>query len=284
MRHASKPGHRLRVRPAVRTSVFAVIGIASLCHLTLGWGQNFSKASCAKPLYLTFDTGHMEIAPFVADVLNRQKVRVTFFAANERTRTGDGSLGQHWAPWWKARAAEGHEFASHTYDHAYWRGDVRGVEPKFRIRPSAGAFEGREFTWDAAKYCANVAYAAERLQDFTGKKPLPLFRAPGGKTSEKLLAAAKTCGYVHVGWSPAGFLGDELPSETAPNDVLLKKALRDIRAGDILLAHLGIWSRKDAWAPAVLEPLIVGLKERGFCFETLRAHPAYQGWIAAHGG
>ena len=284
MRHASKPGHRLRVRPAVRTSVFAVIGIASLCHLTLGWGQNFSKASCAKPLYLTFDTGHMEIAPFVADVLNRQKVRVTFFAANERTRTGDGSLGQHWAPWWKARAAEGHEFASHTYDHAYWRGDVRGVEPKFRIRPSAGAFEGREFTWDAAKYCANVAYAAERLQDFTGKKPLPLFRAPGGKTSEKLLAAAKTCGYAHVGWSPAGFLGDELPSETAPNDVLLKKALRDIRAGDILLAHLGIWSRKDAWAPAVLEPLIVGLKERGFCFETLRAHPAYLGWIAAHGG
>ena len=284
MRHASKPGHRLRVRPAVRTSVFAVIGIASLCHLTLGWGQNFSKASCAKPLYLTFDTGHMEIAPFVADVLNRQKVRVTFFAANERTRTGDGSLGQHWAPWWKARAAEGHEFASHTYDHAYWRGDVRGVEPKFRIRPSAGAFEGREFTWDAAKYCANVAYAAERLQDFTGKKPLPLFRAPGGKTSEKLLAAAKTCGYAHVGWSPAGFLGDELPSETAPNDLLQKKALRDIRAGDILLAHLGIWSRKDAWAPAVLEPLIVGLKERGFCFVTLRAHPAYQGWIAAHGG
>ena len=86
-----------------------------------------------------------------------------------------------------------------------------------------------------------------------------------------------------MGWSPAGFLGDELPSETASNEALLKKALADIRAGDILLAHLGIWSRKDPWAPAVLEPLIVGLKERGFCFATLREHPAYQGWIAAHG-
>jgi peptidoglycan/xylan/chitin deacetylase (PgdA/CDA1 family) len=255
-----------------------------LVHSAPGWAQNGSKASCAKPLYLTFDTGHMEVAPWVAEVLNRQKVKVTFFAANERTKTGDGSLGNHWAPWWKARAAEGHEFASHTYDHAYWRADVRGLEPKFRIRPSAGAFEGREFTWDAPKYCANVAYAAERLQDFTGKKPLPLFRAPGGKTSAKLLAAARACGYAHVGWSPAGFLGDELPSETMPNEALLKKALTDIRTGDILLAHLGIWSRKDAWAPAVLEPLIVGLKERGFCFETLRVHPAYQGWIAAHGG
>jgi peptidoglycan/xylan/chitin deacetylase (PgdA/CDA1 family) len=98
-----------------------------------------------------------------------------------------------------------------------------------------------------------------------------------------LLAVAKACGFEHVGWSPAGFLGDELPSETAPNEALLKKALADIRAGDILLAHLGIWSRKDPWAPAVLEPLIVGLKERGFCFATLREHPAYQGWIAAHG-
>jgi peptidoglycan/xylan/chitin deacetylase (PgdA/CDA1 family) len=32
----------------------------------------------------------------------------------------------------------------------------------------------------------------------------------------------------------------------------------------------------------VLEPLIVGLKQRGFCFRTLGEHPAYQGWIARH--
>jgi peptidoglycan/xylan/chitin deacetylase (PgdA/CDA1 family) len=79
-------------------------------------------------------------------------------------------------------------------------------------------------------------------------------------------------------------LGDELPSETFSNAMLLKKALRDIRGGDILMAHLGIWSRKDPWAPANLEPLIVGLKERGFCFETLRSHPSFKGWIAANGG
>lgn len=86
-----------------------------------------------------------------------------------------------------------------------------------------------------------------------------------------------------MGWSPAGFLGDELPSEKFSNEALLKQALRDIRAGDILVAHLGIWSRRDAWAPTVLEPLIVGLKHQGFCFETLRQHPAYRGWIAQHG-
>ncbi|MDP3709635.1 MAG: polysaccharide deacetylase family protein [Polaromonas sp.] len=270
------------MRP-VSKSGYAIVLIASIACSTWATAQNNLKNSCAKPLYLTFDTGHMEVAPLIAEVLKRQDVRVTFFAANERTRVGDGSLGKHWAPWWKARAAEGHEFASHTYDHAYWRGDVPGAEPTFRIRPSAGKAEGRDLTWNPENYCANIALAAQRLQDTTGKKPLPLYRAPGGKTSPKLLAAARACGWAHVGWSPAGFLGDELPSETFSNAALLKNALKDIREGDILLAHLGIWSRKDAWAPAVLEPLIMGLKDRGFCFETLRAHPAYKGWIATNG-
>ena len=102
-----------------------------------------------------------------------------------------------------------------------------------------------------------------------------VFRAPGGKTSPALLAAAKACGWSHVPWSPAGFLGDELPSSRYPNAKLLQQALNNIRSGDILLAHLGIWSRQDPWAPAVLEPLIVGLKAKGFCFATLREHPLY---------
>ena len=83
---------------------------------------------------------------------------------------------------------------------------------------------------------------------------------------------------MHVGWSDAGFLGDELPSDKFPNKALLQKALYNIRMGDILMAHLGIHSRVDPWAPAVLEPLIVGLKEKGFCFATLREHPRYGAW------
>ncbi|ABE43738.1 polysaccharide deacetylase [Polaromonas sp. JS666] len=243
-----------------------------------------AEAALCKPLYLTLDTGHMEVAPLMADILRKHQVKATFFAANERTQTGDGSLGAHWADWWKARAAEGHEFASHTWDHTYWRADVAGgpgVEPQFRMRPSAGPSEGRDLTWTTRQYCEEVGRASARLQAITGKKPLPLFRAPGGKTSPQLLAAARACGYQHVGWSPAGFLGDELSSERFPNDMLLKKALRDIQPGDILLAHLGIWSRKDPWAPAVLEPLIIGLKSRGFCFQTLREHPQYKAWIEA---
>lgn len=238
-------------------------------------------ADCQKPLYLTFDTGHMEIAPLVADVLKRKKVLVTFFAANEKTKTGDGSLGAAWAPWWHARAAEGHAFASHTMDHTYWRADAGAPNaPQFHVRSSSGPQAGKDLTLSAEQYCTEIRRASDRLREVTGKAPLPLFRAPGGKTSPRLLAVAKSCGYAHVGWSPAGFLGDELPSEKFSNAALLKKALDNIRGGDILLAHLGIWSRKDPWAPTVLEPLIDGLKQRGFCFRTLNDHPDYRDWLA----
>jgi peptidoglycan-N-acetylmuramic acid deacetylase len=228
-------------------------------------------AACDKPVYLTFDTGHMAVAPLVAEVLKRQQVKVTFFLANERTQTGGTSLDDAWAGWWRERAAEGHAFGSHTWDHDVWLAD--GPRGTLRVKPTAGAQAGTARTLSPAAYCTELARPAERFQAMTGQPMSKLFRAPGGKTSPALLAAAKSCGWTHVGWAPAGFLGDELPSERFPNDRLLQQALAGIRAGDILVAHLGIWSRRDPWAPAVLEPLITGLKARGFCFETLRKHP-----------
>ena len=228
---------------------------------------------CTKPLYLTFDTGHMGVADLIADVLRRQQVKVTFFAAHEPTQVGDGSLGEHWARWWRERAAEGHEMASHSHDHVYWQADL--PEGRFRVRASAGAQKNKSQVWSSGQYCQELARASERLQTIIGRTPLPLFRAPGGKTSPALLRAARDCGFVHVGWAAAGFLGDELSSQTHSNAQLLQQALDRIRSGDILMAHLGIWSRQDPWAPAVLEPLIVGLKQKGFCFASLRDHPQY---------
>ncbi|MEI7783490.1 MAG: polysaccharide deacetylase family protein [Betaproteobacteria bacterium] len=252
----------------------------------LGGGAAAVCPAPEKMVYLTFDTGHMGVAPLIAEVLRKQEVRVTFFAAHERTQSGDGSLGQAWGPWWKERAAEGHAFASHTHAHAYWAGDLpeRGGQPHFRIRPTAGELQGQTLNWSATQYCEDLHRASRRLLALTGQTPLPLFRAPGGKTSPALIKAAQACGYAHVAWAPAGFLGDELPSDKFPNDKLLAQALRQIRGGDVLVAHLGIWSRQDPWAPTVLEPLIVGLKRKGLCFATLREHPQFRPWIDSQGG
>ncbi len=226
-----------------------------------------------KPVYLSVDTGHMGVAPLVAEVLKRQDVRVTFFLANERTQTGGSSLDEQWAPWWRERAAEGHAFGSHTWDHDSWVADTPNG---LKLKPSQGPQAGQVRVLDGTAYCAELERPAQRYKAMTGQAMSSLFRAPGGKTSPALLKAAAACGWVHVGWSPAGFLGDELPSDRFPNKLLLDKALREVHAGDVLVAHLGIWSRQEPWAPAVLEPLIQGLKARGFCFATLREHPQYR--------
>lgn len=253
---------------------------AGLAGMVLGLSVQAATGTAActgavgeKPLYLTFDTGHMGVAPFIAEVLNRHQIKATFFLANERTRNGGASLDDEWAPWWRSRVAEGHVFGSHTFDHAVWQADTPNG---FKVRPTAGPESGHVLEWTAGEYCASLKQSAQRFKDMTGATMSPIFRAAGGKTSPKLLAAAKSCGWNHVPWADGGFLGDELPSEKFSNKVLLRRALRDIRRGDILLAHLGIWSRKEVWATGVLEPLVDGLRERGFCFATLREHPDYR--------
>ncbi len=239
------------------------------------FGAPVGAATCERPVYLTFDTGHMGVAPLVAQVLKDEGVQASFFLANERTRSGGWSLDDEWAPWWRARAAEGHAFGSHTWDHGSWQADL-GADGRFVVKPSMGPQAGQRVTMTPAAYCAELQRPANRFRAMTGQAMLPLFRAPGGKTSPALLKAAQGCGWRHVGWSPAGFLGDELPSDRYPNDALLQRALAAVQPGDILMAHLGIWSRQDPWAPAVLKPLVTGLKARGLCFATLREHPQYR--------
>jgi len=240
-----------------------------------------ASAACDKPVYLTFDTGHMGVAPLVADLLKRHQVRATFFLANEPTLSDGRTLDEEWAPWWRERAAEGHDFGSHTWDHDIWLEDL--PDGRFKVRTQAGIETPRVRELTAAQYCESLNKTAERFQQMTGHRLSPIFRAPAGRTSPALLAAAKSCGYTHVGWSPAGFLGDELPSERISNEQLLQRALKNIKPGDILLAHLGIWSRQDAWAPTVLEPLITGLKGKGLCFAPLHEHPQYAGLMREGG-
>jgi peptidoglycan/xylan/chitin deacetylase (PgdA/CDA1 family) len=143
------------------------------------------------------------------------------------------------------------------------------------VRPQFGEQAGRMLQWDAQGVCNEIDRVQQRFKALTGTDLDRYWRAPGGKAPPQVLSAARGCGWAHVYWAQAGFLGDELPSESYPNDKLLRQSLAAIRGGDILMAHLGIWSRQDPYAPT-LDPLIAGLKARGLCFATLREHPDYR--------
>lgn len=233
-----------------------------LCAPALVFGQ------CKGTLYLTIDTGSMSQAERIAQILRKHEVRATFFLANEKTVDGGTSLGPGWIPYWKARVAEGHAFGTHTWDHTYWKGDL--PDGRVRVRPQFGASGGKTVVWDETQYCGELNRVKSWFKGATGAELAPLWRAPGGHVSKRTLQWGKACGYTHVGWSASGFLGDELPSDKYPNEVLLERALATLKDGDILMMHTGIWSRKEPFAP-MLDPLISGLKAKGFCFATVAA-------------
>ena len=220
-----------------------------------------ANAACNGTLYLTFDTGNMRHAELIAETLAKHKAKATFFVANEKTLRGDFALDPSWAPYWQARVAEGHAFGSHTWHHGSFRKD-QGQLTQYRL------MDGQTQSLDSAAICAEVRGPDSRFKELTGRRLDPLWRAPGGRTTPLTLKAAQACGYRHVGWAPAGFLGDELPSETYPNALLVERALKNLKDGDIVMAHLGIWSRKEPFAPA-LDELLGKLEARGFCFASL---------------
>lgn len=237
---------------------------AALAGLALAPARLLAQPACRARVYLTIDTGWGREAEQIAAILRRHQIRATLFLADEPTHTGERSLSDAWAPFWRARAAEGHVFASHTWRHWYFRGDPAPGRVRYVQRGGPGAE-----VLDQAGLCAELARPIERLRAMVPDATvLPLWRAPGGFTTPGVLRMAEACGLRHQGWTRNGFLGDELDSAQHPNAALLARSLRDIRDGEVLVMHWGVRSRREPYA-GVLEALVAGLRERGFCFETL---------------
>ena len=225
-----------------------------------------AAANCVGTVYLTIDTGNMQPAEEMAAVLKRHDIKATFFLANEKTVRGDTSLDPSWTAFWKARADEGHAFGSHTWRHWVFRRDIGNDKVSYE----AAAGKAAE-ALDQAGVCAELKRPETAFRAMTGRGFDGIWRAPGGKLTPNATRFAESCGFKHVPWSPTGFSGDELPSEKFPSAQLIKTQIRDIKDGDILLWHLGIWSRKD---PLYLrfDELIGGLKAKGLCFAKISGH------------
>lgn len=244
---------RGQIFPAICAGLFCLAPVASI------WA-----AECRGTVYLTLDTGHMGPAEEMAAILKKHNVKATFFLANEKTQRGDTSLDPSWTAFWKARATEGHSFGSHTWRHWYFRQDVGD---KVSYVPS-GAKNGEML--DREGVCREIRKSEDAFRTMTGRGFDGIWRAPGGKLTANATRYAESCGFHHVPWSQAGFSGDELPSEKYPSSELIRKQIANIKSGDILLWHLGIWSRKDPLYPH-LDELIGGLKAKGLCFSPIPA-------------
>lgn len=245
-------------------AVSGILGAARCAVLCLAAAVPLldAQTACKGTLYLTIDTGSMKPAEEIMGILRKHGVKATFFVANEKTWREDGALDPSWKPFWQSLVRDGHAFGSHTWRHWYLRRDAPGNKVAY-LGPG-----GKREDLDQKQLCAEIQRSGDRFRELTGRSLDPIWRSAGGRHTPRALAFAKACGWEHIGWSDAGFLGDELPSETYPNRKLLERALANLRDGNILMMHLGIRSRKDPFWP-MLDPLLAGLKQKGFCFATI---------------
>ncbi|MGD9798007.1 MAG: polysaccharide deacetylase family protein [Acidimicrobiia bacterium] len=152
---------------------------------------------------LTFDCGSSSgPTPAILDALRDAGVRVTFF------------LTGRWAeqnPELARRIAAEHELANHTYSH----GDLSGLSD--------------------AQVLDELRHAEEVVRAVTGRGTMPLWRAPFGARSPRLLALAAEAGWpVHVFWSL-----DPLDWRDTPPEQVRANVSTRLTNGSLVLHHCG---------------------------------------------
>lgn len=189
----------------------------------------FGTVDCrdAKCIALTFDAGPSENSARLLDILKEKQVPATFFLLGKRHIEKYPELVER-------MAAEGHEVASHTWDH------------KILTRITPAQIRGElERTDDA-------------IERITGKKPT-LMRPPQGRTDDTVHKICRELGLAEVLWSVTA--KDYATTDSA---LITKRVLAQATRDGIILLH----DLYRGTVPAV-PGIIDALKARGYVFVTV---------------
>ncbi len=194
-----------------------------------GAPAKFGTVDCrkAKCIALTFDAGPSENSARLLDVLKEKKVPATFFLLGKRHIEKYPELV-------KRMAAEGHEVASHTWDH--------------KILTKISDKEIRE----------ELNRPNEAIEKLTGHKPT-LMRPPQGRTDSNVHEICKELGLAEVLWSVTA------KDYTTNDSALITQRVLDQSSRDgIILLH-DIYPGTVPAVPGIID----ALKQRGYVFVTV---------------
>lgn len=222
----------------VAASAFALSGCTTLhttapsavrAHAAAGAPARFGTVDCrrAKCIALTFDAGPSENSPRLLDILKEKQVPATFFLLGKRHIEKYPELVRR-------MAAEGHEVASHTWDHKILTGlPAREIREELR-KPDD---------------------AIERL---TGRRPT-LMRPPQGRTDDTVHRICREEGLAEVLWSVTA-----KDYTTDDSRLIQKRVLEQASRDGIILLH-DIYPGTVPAVPGIID----ALKERGYAFVTV---------------
>jgi len=189
--------------------------LTALCFLSglsIGLGVSFPQWQMFGPnicgvrarrkiVALTFDDGpDAENTPALLNLLEKARIRATFFQIGERVRRQPELVAR--------MVADGHEIENHTFQHSVWT-NVFSVR---RLR-------------------AELSLAQQEIQRVTGRTPV-FFRSPAGLTNPRIFRATRRLGLQVVGYTARG-----LDRRADPPEKILGRLLRGLRPGAILLLH-----------------------------------------------
>ncbi len=185
---------------------------------------------------LTFDDGPGPSTPAILDALADAGVKATFFVLGRQARRHPGLV--------RRMRDEGHQIASHGYDHGIL------------------VMRGPGYVRD------QLARTEEAVTEAAGAAALTrLFRAPHGFRGPTTWAAVRSAGYRMAGWTTGVF-----DSADPGPDVVAQRSARALAPGCILLLH-----DADGWAPdrlrahtaAAVPDICAAARDKGLALTTL---------------
>ncbi len=174
----------------------------------IAWGSLFVcshlfvEARCRtteRGIVLTFDDGPHALTGRVLDILAAHQVKALFFLIGKQAKKHPDIV--------RRIVAEGHTVGSHTHTHS-----VRLCFSSTRVVEK------------------DISASIHAIFSITGLQPR-LFRPPFGVTNPHIASAVSRLALTTVGWSFRSF--DTLFTDSEA----LKRRLRHIRSGDIVLLH-----------------------------------------------
>ncbi|CAL9611602.1 polysaccharide deacetylase family protein [Streptomyces sp. NPDC057794] len=189
----------------------------------------FGTVDCrkAKCIALTFDAGPSEHSARLLDILKEKQVPATFFLLGERHIEKYPELVRRMAD-------EGHEVASHTWDHKI----LTDLAPE-RIREE-------------------LERPNREIERLTGRRPT-LMRPPQGRTNDTVHEICRDLGLSEVLWTVTA-----KDYTTTDSDLIGRRVLEQASRDGIILLH----DIYDGTVPAV-PGIVDALKERGYVFVTV---------------
>jgi peptidoglycan/xylan/chitin deacetylase (PgdA/CDA1 family) len=202
------------------------------------WTRLPAASSARNEVAITIDDGpDPDVTPKVLDLLDAHRVAATFFCV--------GSKVERHPELCRDMIRRGHAIENHSANHR-WHFSLLGIRGMQR----------------------EVEGAQRIVTATTGQAPL-FFRAPAGLRNPLLEAALARIGLKLASWTRRGFDTKERDPE-----LVLRRLLRGLARGDILLVHDGNAARTKAGEPVilvVLPRLLEAIRAAGLKPVTLRS-------------